>query len=147
MNEELQSTNEELETVNEELNERTSELAEVNSFTDSVLRGIRAGVVVLDDALRVRAWNAMSEELWGLRADEVRGQSFLNLDLGLPLDVLKRQIKAAVDGDLEQETIVVDAVNRQGRRMRCRVTCSRFEDELNDRGGILMMETETATKD
>ena len=147
MNEELQSTNEELETVNEELNERTSELAEVNSFMDSVLRGIGAGVVVLDKELRVQSWNAMSEELWGLRADEVRGQPFLNLDLGLPLDALKRQIRAAVDGDLEQDTIVVDAVNRRGRQVRCRVTCSGFEDERNDRGVILMMETEAATED
>jgi two-component system, chemotaxis family, CheB/CheR fusion protein len=147
MNEELQSANEELETVNEELNTRTSELAEVNAFMDSVLRGIRSGVVVLDRELRVRAWNAMSEELWGLRGDEVMGQPLLNLDLGVPLDALKRLIRAAAEGELEQERIVVDAVDRRGRPLRCRIRCSRFQDELNDRGVILLMEAEAATED
>ncbi len=84
MNEELQSANEELQTINEELHQRSDELNEVNAYLEAILTSLRGGVVVLDRELLVRIWNRQSEELWGLRADEVRGKNFLNLDIGLP---------------------------------------------------------------
>ena len=85
---ELQATNEELETINEELRQRTLDLNEVNSFLESILVSLGAGVVVLDEELRVRAWNEQAAELWGLRPDEVQGQHFANLDIGLATDRL-----------------------------------------------------------
>src|SRR5215469_1412380 len=71
-NEELQSGNEELETMNEEMRLRTAELDEARIFLEGVLSSVAAGVVVLDAELLVRSWNSGAEELWGLRADEVR---------------------------------------------------------------------------
>jgi two-component system CheB/CheR fusion protein len=142
MNEELQSTNEELSTVNLELGERTQELASLNVFMTSVLGGVRAGVVVLDGELRVRIWNPRSEDLWGLREDEVRGRSFLGLDIGLPLEPIREQIHRTMAQDVDHHTIALDARDRRGRAVRCLVTASRFADRAGEAGVILLVETE-----
>jgi PAS domain-containing protein len=76
MNEELQSTNEELQTINEELRQRSDDLNGANGFLESILTGVRSGVVVVDRELHVIAWNHRAEDMWGLRADEVRGPEF-----------------------------------------------------------------------
>ena len=139
MNEELQSTNEELQTVNEELHERTAELGEVNAFISAILGSVRAGVAVLDEDLRVQAWNTRAHDLWGLRAEEVVGQSLMSLQIGLPLDPVRDQIQRALAGPNDHETIEVDATNRVGRAIRVRITCSRLEPEAGN-GVILLME-------
>ena len=41
---------------------------------------------MIDRDLRIRMWNRRAEDLWGLRAHEVIGQHFLNLDHGLPFE-------------------------------------------------------------
>ena len=37
----------------------------------------------LDAHLHIRLWSDEALDLWGLRVDEVRGQSFMSLDIGL----------------------------------------------------------------
>ena len=143
MNEELQSTNEELETINEELRDRTEDLNRANSFLESILTGVRSGVVVLDRELHVIGWNYRAEDLWGLRGDEVRGQNFLNLDIGLPTNELRAGIKKAmtVDGAPEFSEVVVSARNRRGRSIHCKVMASPLVGIGKEvRGVILMME-------
>src|SRR5262249_55763200 len=124
MNEELQSTNEELQTINEELRQRSDELNRANSFFESILAGVRSAVVVLNRELQVLAWNYRAEDLWGLRGDEVRGQNFLNLDFGLPLDGLRTAIRACVAGNNDHTEMIVQATNRRGRPVNCKVTLS-----------------------
>jgi PAS domain-containing protein len=63
-----------------DLRQRSDELNQVNGFFESILTSLRNGVVVLDRDLLVLVWNHQSEDLWGLRADEVRGKQCLNLD-------------------------------------------------------------------
>jgi two-component system CheB/CheR fusion protein len=123
INEELQSANEELQTINEELRRRTEELNQVNSFMESILRSLRGGVVVMDRELRVQVWNSKAEDLWGLRSNEVRDKNFLNLDIGLPVEQLRNGIRASL---MRQSEYVeeVDAINRRGKSIRCRVTCT-----------------------
>ncbi len=99
MNEELQSSNEELQTINDELRQRGDDLNRSNGFLESILTGLRSGVVVLDRELHVIAWNPRAEDLWGLRAEEVRSQNFLNLDIGLPTEQLRAGIRACLNGD------------------------------------------------
>jgi two-component system CheB/CheR fusion protein len=84
MNEELQSTNEELQTLNDEMRRRTEELNEVNAFLEAIFTSLRGGIVVVNQDLYIQIWNYKAEDLWGLRVDEVQGQHFLNLDIGLP---------------------------------------------------------------
>jgi two-component system CheB/CheR fusion protein len=126
MNEELQSTNEELQTANEELRQRGDELNQVNGFFESILSSMPDGVVVLDNELRVLAWNHRAEDLWGLRSDEVRGKHFLNLDIGLPVLELTQPIRACLADSTNQERIV-QAMNRRGKSLAVRITCSRLQ--------------------
>ncbi|HEX6750468.1 MAG TPA: CheR family methyltransferase [Longimicrobium sp.] len=141
MNEELQSTNEELETINDELNRRTGELNNVNAYMASILTSLRAAVVVLDRQLDIRVWNRKAEDLWGLRADEVDGHAFQNLDIGLPVERLKGPIRACIEGKSEYEELVLDAVNRRGRPIRCRVAATPFlGGDREIRGAVLVME-------
>jgi two-component system CheB/CheR fusion protein len=141
MNEELQSGNEELQTINEELRQRGDELNRANGFLESILTGLRSGVVVLDRELHVIAWNPRAEDLWGLRSDEVRSQNFLNLDIGLPTDQLRAGIRACLNGDGDHLEQVVPATNRRGRAITCRVTATPLTGgDKEIRGVILLMD-------
>ena len=141
MNEELQSTNEELQTMNEELRQRSDDLNHMNAFLQSVITGVRSGVVVVDRELFVIAWNHRAEDLWGVRADEARGQNFLNLDIGLPADQLRSGIRSCLAGEQEHAEVVVMATNRRGRAITCKVTSTPLLGAGKEvRGAILMID-------
>lgn len=143
LNEELQSTNEELETINYELERRTGELNHVNASMSSILTSLRVAVVVLDRGGSIRVWNRRAEDLWGLRGDEVEGHAFQNLDIGLPVERLKAPIRACMEGKAEHEELVLEAVNRRGRAVQCRVTCTPFLDPDGSTSGAVLVMDET----
>ena len=122
MNEELQSSNEELETMNEELRHRTQELNDVNSFLETILTTIGVAVAVLDRNQRVQIWNGKARELWGLTADEVEDEHLMSLDIGLPVENLRQQLRDTLAGRSQREELVLEATNRRGRAFMCRVT-------------------------
>jgi two-component system CheB/CheR fusion protein len=139
MNEELQSTNEELYTLNEEMRQRTDELNNSNAFLNSILSSMRAAIIVLDNDLIVHIWNLKAQDLWGLRPEEAQGKAFMNLDIGLRVEELKRPIRACLLGETEHEDRVVEAVNRRGRKVRCRVSCYRFTFEPKKEFGVILL--------
>jgi two-component system CheB/CheR fusion protein len=141
-NEELQSGNEELETMNEEMRLRTAELDEARIFLEGVLSSVAAGVVVLDAELLVRSWNSGAEELWGLRAEEVRNQPFFNLDFGLPVASVRDVVLQCLTSGRRSGPVQVAAINRIGRSITCMVTCSPLKDkaEGDGDGAVLLME-------
>jgi two-component system, chemotaxis family, CheB/CheR fusion protein len=147
MNEELQSSNEELQTMNEELRDRGDDLNRANGFFESILTGVRSGVVVIDRDFRVIAWNHRAEDLWGLRADEVNGQNFLNLDIGLPTGELRTTIRECLSGESEYTDVVIPATNRRGRAVFCHVTGSPLVGADKDIRGVILLMDEQATKD
>jgi two-component system, chemotaxis family, CheB/CheR fusion protein len=139
MNEEMQATNEELQTINDELGQRTTELNQLNAFLESIWAGLEGAVTVLDAELRVLVWNHGSEELWGVRQEEVQGQHFLNLDIGLPIDQIRPALRGAMnEGDGSRSTLV-QAVNRRGRTVTCRVTCSPLLDSDKTLRGVIVV--------
>jgi two-component system, chemotaxis family, CheB/CheR fusion protein len=147
MNEELQSTNEELETMNDELRTRTDELNQVNAFLESILGSLQAGVVVTDRELRVQAWNDEATELWGLRSDEVHGQHLMNLDIGLQVESMMPLLRGVLSDSSEQREIVLEARNRRGRDILCRVTASPLLASTGEvRGAIIVMEEQEPAK-
>jgi two-component system CheB/CheR fusion protein len=121
MNEELQSTNDELEVMNTEANARALELDRLNLFFEGILGSLKVGVAVIDRNHKVQIWNAMSEDLWGLRAFEVEGEDFMALDIGLPVNELEDVIDRSFGGSTRQLDVRVDAVNRRGQKFECRV--------------------------
>ena len=140
-NEELQSTNQELQAVNEELRGRTEELNQLNAFLRSILASLRGAVAVVDRDLHVQMWNDKAEDLWGMRFEEVEGRSFARLDIGLPTVRLVESIRAALAGS-DPEELTVEATNRRGRPIRCRVTCTglRGPGEGDVQGALILME-------
>ncbi|CAM4131208.1 CheR family methyltransferase [Nocardia ninae] len=137
-NEELQSGNEELETMNEEMRTRTDELNETRTFLEGVLSSVAAGVVVLDDQLRVRSWNRGAEEMWGLRSEEVQQQVFFALDFGLPTQLLHESIQRCLKTGRRDGPVELAAVNRIGRSIICAVTCSPLDGTRH--GVVLLLE-------
>ena len=141
MNEELQSGNEELRTINDELHERTGELNRAKAFLESILAGLHVAAVVIDPGFHILMWNAEATELLGLRAEEVQGQSIMSLDIGLPVEQLRSPTLAVLNGRAEFQEIVLEVINRRGRNIRCRVTCTPLIGaEKTTQGVILLME-------
>lgn len=132
--------NDELHTTNEELRTTTDEVGALNRFMTGVLGSFRVGVAVVDPELRVLAWNAAAEDLWGVREDEARGQHVLGLDIGLPVAELQPLLHRQIAGAAEpHETVELDAVNRRGRQIRVRVTVSAFQQLPEERGGAVLL--------
>jgi two-component system CheB/CheR fusion protein len=138
MNEELQSTNEELETINTELRTRSEELNQANAFYTSVLSGLDVGVAVVDPSVGVLTWNDQAEELWGLRAEEVRGRHLMNLDIGLPVERLLAPIRSVLAGEPAQD-LSVACVNRRGRQISCQLHLSPLKGALGDIEGVIIL--------
>jgi two-component system, chemotaxis family, CheB/CheR fusion protein len=142
-NEELQSSNEELETMNDELRHRTLEVNEMNTFLETILTTIGLAVAVIDRRQCVQIWNGQAKELWGLDADDVSDQPLLSLDIGLPVDELRKPIRDCLAGKAEREELTLEAVNRRGRSFTCRVVClplGSVQGGGEITGVILMME-------
>ena len=140
MNEELQSTNEELRSMNDQIEQRSEDLARVNAYLETILGSLRSAVVVLDRDLQVEVWSERAQDLWGLREDEVRGQPFLALDIGLPVERLQEPILQCMKSGPDGTEVVLDGINRRGRTIRCQVTCTRLGDGRGPAGAILLME-------
>ncbi|HUA45328.1 MAG TPA: CheR family methyltransferase [Solirubrobacteraceae bacterium] len=139
MNEELQSSNEELETMNEELRHRTQEVNDVNSFLETILTTIGLAVAVIDRHQRVQIWNGKARELWGVTPEEAEDEHLLSLDIGLPLDKVRQQIKDTLSGTSAREEVVLDATNRRGKPFQCRVTFLPLGGSDGDISGVIMM--------
>jgi two-component system, chemotaxis family, CheB/CheR fusion protein len=153
-NEELQSTNEELETTNEELRSTNEQLEHINDelrrqsdasnayrqYAEAILRSTNSGVIVLDQDQAIRSWNRWSENIWGLREEETVGRNLAELDIGLPLKQIAPAVHSVLAGG-EAVEMRVDAVERRGRTIRCRVRVSPllYEDHASH-GAALFVE-------
>lgn len=139
MNEELQSGNEELQTINDELRERTDEVNRSKAFLESILASLHAAAVVVDSNFNILMWNAEANELWGLREDEVQGQSFLSLDIGLQVEQLRTSVRAVLSGRATFQEVVLEATNRRGKAFQCRITCSPLVGAEQDMQGVILL--------
>jgi len=87
----------------------------------------------------VQVWNAHSSELWGLRSDEAEGESLLDLDLGLPVEKLGGALRAVLNGESRVE-LRLEATNRRGRPIDCRIVALPLSEGPDVSGTILLME-------
>ncbi len=142
MNEELQSMNDELQFSNEALRERQDDLDGLNAFMTSVLGSMNLGVAVVDSDVRVLVWNARAADLWGVRSDEAVGANLLSLDIGLPLEPLRQEIRNQLtDEHPEPVSVVLDAISRRGRSLQVRVTLSHILNQHEpSRAALLVMD-------
>ncbi len=139
INEELQSTNNELQSVNEEVRLRTEEYNRVNNFLNAILLSLRGAIIVVNRESKVLAWSVKSEEMWGLRADEVQDQSLFDLDFGLPLDQVREAIDNCIHSDQEQQDFVVSAINRRGKTFDCRLSIDALWNINQEKFGVIII--------
>ncbi len=142
MNEELQSSNEELQSINAELRLRSDELNQANGFLEAIFNSLQGGVAVLNRELFVQIWNEKNEELWGLRSEEVLGLNFMSLDIGLPVEQLRQPIRNCLTGDIGVVEMSVAAINRRGRTIECKVTCTSLVGKLAESRGVIILTEE-----
>jgi two-component system CheB/CheR fusion protein len=112
----------------------------VNAFLEGILATLPSSVIVVDRDMTVQLWNRQSEELWGLRADEVTGKHLLNLDIGLPVDQLKDPVRACLSDGGAGVPVEVSAVNRRGRAIDLRVSCRPFQTSKGVGGVIVLLD-------
>ena len=148
MNEELQSMNDELQFSNEALRERQDELDGLNAFMTSVLGSMNLGVAVVDTDVRVLVWNHRAADLWGVRSDEAVGANLFNLDIGLPLEPLRQEIRNQLtDERPEPVSVVLDAISRRGKPLQVRVTLSHIVNQHEgSRAALLVMDVVDGNK-
>jgi two-component system CheB/CheR fusion protein len=139
MNEELQSGNEELQTINDELRERTDEVHRSRAFLESILASLHAAAVAIDPNFNILMWNAEANELWGLRDDEVQGQSLMNLDIGLPVEQLRTPVRAVLSSRSTFQEVVLEVTNRRGKAFQCRITCAPLVGAERDMQGVILL--------
>jgi two-component system CheB/CheR fusion protein len=136
--EELQSTNEELETANDELRARQDELHALTRYQEMVLSGLHVGLIALNTRFVITSWNRMSEDTWGLRESEAVGKDFFTLDIGLPARALRDPLEALMQTNSGHDCREVDATNRRGRAIRCRVRMSPMNSLQGEVMGTLL---------
>jgi two-component system CheB/CheR fusion protein len=139
MNEELQSTNQELEALNDEMVQRTTEYDQANALLESVLGRLKVAVILVNPDLVVEAWSERAEDLWGLSPERAVGTAFPSLQIGLPVTELEDVIRACLRGTDSQE-VILDAVNRLGHQIRCRVACTPLISGHYANGAMLIVE-------
>jgi len=94
---------------------------------------------VIDRHQRVQIWNGKARELWGVTPEEAEDEHLLSLDIGLPLDKVRQQIKDTLSGTSAREEVVLDATNRRGKPFQCRVTFLPLGGSDGDISGVIMM--------
>lgn len=140
LNEELQSANEELKTLTDELRHRSDDLVRSSAFSSSILGSLHEAVIVVDGEFVVEAWNRRAETLLGLESDEAVGKSFLKLDIGLPIEILKGTIRSCLAGESDYVEVSLRTTNRRGRAIRWKVICLKHARPDARRGAILLVE-------
>ena len=111
----------------------------MNTFLETILATIGLAVAVVDHDQRVQIWNGKARDLWGLRADEVEDQHLLSLDIGLPLEKLRPQLRAGINGESERQEITLEALDRRGQAFQCRVTLLPLGRSGEDGAGLIVM--------
>jgi two-component system CheB/CheR fusion protein len=79
--------------------------------------------------------------LWGLRNEEVRGKNLMRLDIGLPVAQLRPLIRQSANDTFSHSEATLDAINRRGKAIRCRVAVTPLRStEEQNHGVVLSME-------
>src|SRR5262249_22801134 len=136
---ELQSTNDELEAMNDQQGERADEVDRLNLFLEGILSNLGVGVVVLDADQLVQVWNSSAGELWGLRAEEVVGKHFLGLDIGLPVERVRGEIRSTLEDGTSGSSVSVQAINRRGKQFECEVRVLPLHDRAKSTYGVILL--------
>ena len=144
MNEELQSTNTELDTTNQELRQLYDSLNSTHVFLESVLASIGSAVIVVDRELKILHWSDRATNLWGLRADEVKGKNIKDLDVGLKVSELVPELIRIISKETQFLELVLPATNRRGVNIDCAVKLALCKGSAGEPVGVILLMDEQA---
>jgi two-component system CheB/CheR fusion protein len=74
-----------------------------------------------------------------MRPDEVVGEHLMNLDIGLPVERLHGPIRNVLADGSDRHLVDVEATNRRGRPIVCRVELAPLHTNGTTEGAILLM--------
>jgi two-component system CheB/CheR fusion protein len=132
--EELQSSNEELTTLNEELENRNEELALVNNDLVNILGSVDIPIVIVDEKLRIRRFNAGAQRTLNLIANDV-GRTLHDVKLTLQVENLDQLITEVIEHLGVREMAVRD---RGGRSYSLRIRPYKTVDNRIE-GAVLLL--------
>lgn len=145
----LYATNEELETIqdellrdNKQLHQHKDALCEANGLLETILASLQIAVVVVDRDLHIQLWNPEAEDLCRLRSEEVKAANFMHLDIGLPVEQLRQPLCLCLAEKAQDRQVMLEAINRGGRKIKCKVTLSPLMAKTEIYGVILVIEKE-----
>lgn len=78
-------------------------------------------------------------DMWGLRAEQVLGKPLVSLAIGLPVRELETPLRAVFSGDLASQETTLEAVNRRGKSIRCRLTFTLRRDWTGGPNGLVLL--------
>jgi PAS domain S-box-containing protein len=89
-------------------------------FIQSVVESLREGVVVLDPAGRIMAWNHAMESRYAIAASEVLGKPFLELFPNAAREPWSQRLRELLEGEIEEFTAeaVAHETLRRGRAIQ-----------------------------
>ena len=145
-NEELETTNSELQSINTDMRARTDEVAKLNKFLLAITGNIPIAAIVLDEDFTIQVWNEQAADMWGLRSDEVVGQSLFDLDIGLPVKELRTMLRSVARGKPLSDELTVAATNRRGKQVKVRVVASLMPSGPKSHGLVMLIEELKSSK-
>ena len=95
--------------------------------------------MVLDRDCRVRVWNRLAEELWGIRTDEAVGAPFLSLDIGLPVGELAQPIRTVINGEETSVEKAIRSMTRRGKTISCLVSVTPLNEAAGSVVGVILL--------
>ena len=69
----------------------------------------------------------------------MEGQSILSLDIGLPVEQLRPPVRTVLNGRSAFQEVVLEAMNRRGKTIQCRVTCTPLAGAERDTQGVILL--------
>jgi two-component system CheB/CheR fusion protein len=99
-----------------------------------------AAIVVIDSHLLVEEWNRGARTMWGLTEEQVVGEPFFGLQIGLPLEALQGPVRACRAPGAQPVSLQVKAVSSAGHEFPCRVNVLPITGGQPETAAMLIME-------
>lgn len=113
-------------------------------FITNVVESLRDGLVVLDADGRVRAWNRAMEERYEVRAQEVLGRPFLDINPTWKREGLAEPIERLLRGEIEEFAVEgLEHETLKKGRVILDVKGSLLRENLAPTGAVLLLEDTT----
>jgi two-component system CheB/CheR fusion protein len=71
--------------------------------------------------------------------DEILGRNFLSLEIGLPVEQIKRELRDCLEGRDCSKEIILKARNRRGREIDCNISIGKLTGPKKDIQGLIVL--------